>query len=91
MLLLVQESGWEELRRVARKIEGDLDVKLSSYAKLGSRFTQGGFSDEDYIVFCFKKDGAFILMEDGNKSEESMVRMGVDGKSSADAKITSHS
>ncbi|KAL4283727.1 hypothetical protein GQ457_16G031400 [Hibiscus cannabinus] len=105
------------------------------------------FSDEDYIVFCFKEDGAFILMEDGNKSEDAesdegrsseaetsaakhrgdrerskiwwevedrtvsvessgsnqsdgstgsfafpvYVRMGVDGKSSADAKITSHS
>ncbi|KAF7825353.1 Golgi SNAP receptor complex member 1-2 [Senna tora] len=37
----LQESGWEELRKEARKIEGDLDVKLSSYAKLGARFTQG--------------------------------------------------
>ncbi|CDP19939.1 unnamed protein product [Coffea canephora] len=33
---LLQESGWEELRKEARKIEGDLDVKLSSYAKLGA-------------------------------------------------------
>ncbi|KAG5042125.1 hypothetical protein AAZX31_03G026700 [Glycine max] len=40
--LELQESGWEELRKEARKIEGDLDVKLSSYAKLGARFTQGG-------------------------------------------------
>jgi len=40
----LQESGWEELRKEARKIEGDLDVKLSSYAKLGARFTQGGLS-----------------------------------------------
>ncbi|KAE8693966.1 Golgi SNAP receptor complex member 1-2 [Hibiscus syriacus] len=37
-----QESGWEELRKEARKIEGDLDVKLSSYAKLGARFNPGG-------------------------------------------------
>ena len=37
----LQESGWEELRKEARKIEGNLDVKLSSYAKLGARFTQG--------------------------------------------------
>ncbi|XP_019159559.1 PREDICTED: Golgi SNAP receptor complex member 1-2 [Ipomoea nil] len=42
---LLQESGWEELRKEARKIEGDLDVKLSSYAKLGARFTQGGYVD----------------------------------------------
>ncbi|CAN1345928.1 Golgi SNAP receptor complex member 1-2 [Linum perenne] len=41
--LELQESGWEELRREARKIEGDLDVKLSSYAKLGARFTQAGY------------------------------------------------
>uniref|UniRef100_A0A2P2KJ93 Uncharacterized protein n=1 Tax=Rhizophora mucronata TaxID=61149 RepID=A0A2P2KJ93_RHIMU len=27
----LQESGWEELRREARKIEGELDVKLSLY------------------------------------------------------------
>ena len=39
---LLQESGWEELRKEARKIEGDLDVKLSSYAKLGARFSQAG-------------------------------------------------
>ncbi|KAL2511455.1 Golgi SNAP receptor complex member 1-2 [Abeliophyllum distichum] len=42
---MLQESGWEELRKEARKIEGDLDVKLSSYAKLGARFTQGGHTD----------------------------------------------
>ncbi|XP_039068214.1 Golgi SNAP receptor complex member 1-2-like isoform X1 [Hibiscus syriacus] len=41
----LQESGWEELRKEARKIEGDLDVKLSSYAKLGARFTPGGYVD----------------------------------------------
>lgn len=61
----LQESGWEELRKEARKIEGDLDVKLSSYAKLGARFTQGGsffsfycfsffFSfQNDYVIVCF--------------------------------------
>lgn len=38
----LQESGWEELRKEARKIERDLDVRLSSYAKLGSR--SGGMS-----------------------------------------------
>lgn len=38
--LELQESGWEELRKDARKIEGDLDMKLSSYAKLAARFTQ---------------------------------------------------
>ncbi|CAL9173152.1 unnamed protein product [Musa hybrid cultivar] len=45
--LHLQESGWEELRKEARKIEGDLDVKLSSYAKLASRFTHSssGYGD----------------------------------------------
>jgi Golgi SNAP receptor complex protein 1 len=52
--LELQESGWEELRREARKIEGDLDVKLSSYAKLGSRFTQGGGGGGlDSLLICF--------------------------------------
>ena len=32
--LELQESEWEELRREARKLEGDLDMKLSSYARL---------------------------------------------------------
>ncbi|XP_074572979.1 Golgi SNAP receptor complex member 1-2-like [Curcuma longa] len=32
-------ADWDELRREARRIEGDLDVRLSSYAKLG------GYSD----------------------------------------------
>ncbi|KAL1543403.1 Golgi SNAP receptor complex member 1-2-like isoform X3 [Salvia divinorum] len=32
-----QESVWEELRGESRKVEGDLDVKLSNYAKLGAR------------------------------------------------------
>ena len=32
--LELQESEWEELQREARKLEGDLDVKLSSYARL---------------------------------------------------------
>ncbi|KAM0900071.1 hypothetical protein ACQ4PT_020880 [Festuca glaucescens] len=35
--LELQESGWEELRREARKLEGDLDMKLSSYARLAAR------------------------------------------------------
>ncbi|KAJ0964282.1 hypothetical protein J5N97_029404 [Dioscorea zingiberensis] len=44
--LELQESGWEELRKEARKIEADLDVKLSSYAKLGTRFTSSsGYVD----------------------------------------------
>ncbi|XP_042505909.1 Golgi SNAP receptor complex member 1-2 [Macadamia integrifolia] len=43
--LELQEAGWEELRKEARKIEGDLDVKLSSYAKLGTRFNQGSYAD----------------------------------------------
>lgn len=46
----LQESGWEELRKEARKIEGDLDVKLSSYAKLGARFTQGGSLSSFIII-----------------------------------------
>lgn len=51
----LQESGWEELRKEARKIEGDLDVKLSSYAKLGARFTQGGSVPfRFFVAFIFR-------------------------------------
>lgn len=51
--LELQEAGWEELRKEARKIEGDLDVKLSSYAKLGARFTHGGNSTTCFSNFFF--------------------------------------
>ncbi|MBA0769260.1 hypothetical protein Gotri_018009 [Gossypium trilobum] len=61
----LQESGWEELRKEARKIEGDLDVKLSSYAKLGARFTQGGFP------LSFRYTGSPTL--GSNRSWKSMV------------------
>ncbi|KAG2648246.1 hypothetical protein PVAP13_1NG040700 [Panicum virgatum] len=42
--LELQESGWEELRREARKLEGDLDVKLSSYARLAARSSSSSAS-----------------------------------------------
>jgi Golgi SNAP receptor complex protein 1 len=42
--LELQESGWEELRREARKLEGDLDVKLSSYARLAARSSSSAAS-----------------------------------------------
>ncbi|KAJ3685705.1 hypothetical protein LUZ61_014869 [Rhynchospora tenuis] len=32
------DDSWEELRKEARKVEGDLDVMLSSYARLAARF-----------------------------------------------------
>ncbi|GBG61400.1 hypothetical protein CBR_g20431 [Chara braunii] len=37
-----ENTQWEDLRREARKLEGDLDVKLSSYSKLGSMLSHGG-------------------------------------------------
>ncbi|MCO5590978.1 hypothetical protein L7F22_044954 [Adiantum nelumboides] len=39
------DTGWEELRREARKLEGDLDLKLSSYAKLGGMLAHGGYME----------------------------------------------
>ncbi|KAF7806288.1 protein BREAKING OF ASYMMETRY IN THE STOMATAL LINEAGE [Senna tora] len=80
-------------------------------------------ADEDYIVFCFREDGAFDVMQDGNKSSDGNptnhsrpvnrklnygedaeqvwkqrnpnrhkeVRMGMDWKSSATAKVRSPS
>lgn len=53
MEMMLQESGWEELRKEARKIEGDLDVKLSSYAKLGSRFTHPGSILFSLYIFMY--------------------------------------
>ncbi|MCO5549166.1 hypothetical protein L7F22_002633 [Adiantum nelumboides] len=39
------DTGWEELRREARKLESDLDLKLSSYAKLGGMLAHGGYME----------------------------------------------
>ncbi|OWM64913.1 hypothetical protein CDL15_Pgr028630 [Punica granatum] len=61
--LELQESGWEELRREARKVEGDLDVKLSSYAKLGARFTQGGYMDNGSPVLGSERSWRSIEFE----------------------------
>ena len=51
------DTGWEDLRREARKLEGDLDVKLCSYAKLGGMLAHGGrryFIVKSKLVFpCF--------------------------------------
>ncbi|KAJ7568287.1 hypothetical protein O6H91_01G026000 [Diphasiastrum complanatum] len=44
------DTRWEDLRKEARKIEGDLDVKLSSYAKLGGMLAHGDIgSSEDTL------------------------------------------
>ncbi|EEF50342.1 golgi snare 12 protein, putative [Ricinus communis] len=59
----LQESGWEELRREARKLEGDLDVKLSSYGKLGARFTQGGYVDTGSPTVGASRSGKSMEME----------------------------
>ncbi|KAM0934417.1 putative golgi SNAP receptor complex, subunit 1 [Dioscorea sansibarensis] len=34
----MNSGDWDELRREARRLEGDLDVRLSSYAKLGAGY-----------------------------------------------------
>ncbi|THU63799.1 hypothetical protein C4D60_Mb01t19650 [Musa balbisiana] len=46
----LEESGWEQLRMEARKIEGDSDVKLSSDAKLASRFTNSSSGPSPAII-----------------------------------------
>ncbi|CAH1416124.1 unnamed protein product [Lactuca virosa] len=61
--MMDQESGWEELRKEARKIEGDLDVKLSSYAKLGARVTQGGFADAETPTMASNRSWKSMEME----------------------------
>jgi hypothetical protein len=47
-------GSWEELRKEARKIEGDLDVKLSSYNKLRGTLAHGGcsFGDPFFLLYA---------------------------------------
>ena len=42
-------STWEELRKAARKLEGELDLKLESYSKFGASFekTKSSLLPED--------------------------------------------
>eukprot|EP00252_Welwitschia_mirabilis_P012353 TRINITY_DN2737_c0_g1_i1.p1 TRINITY_DN2737_c0_g1~~TRINITY_DN2737_c0_g1_i1.p1 ORF type:complete len:238 (-),score=57.25 TRINITY_DN2737_c0_g1_i1:28-741(-) len=44
------DTAWEDLRREARRIEGDLDVKLSSYAKFGGRLAHGDVGTSNDII-----------------------------------------
>uniref|UniRef100_A0A0D6R6P4 Golgi SNAP receptor complex member 1 n=1 Tax=Araucaria cunninghamii TaxID=56994 RepID=A0A0D6R6P4_ARACU len=57
------DAGWEELRREARKIEGDLDVKLSSYAKLGGRLAHGAYPDAGSSTDVIAGDRSWKSME----------------------------
>lgn len=57
------DTGWEELRREARKIEGDLDVKLSSYAKLGGMLVHGGYMETSSGPDVLGGDGSWKSME----------------------------
>lgn len=57
------DAGWEELRREARKLEGDLDVRLSSYAKLGGRLAHGGYTDTGSSTDVIAGDRSWKSME----------------------------
>lgn len=51
--VVAELAQWDELRREARRLEGDLDVRLSAYAKLGSSPGRGSLSSPlpDLIFF----------------------------------------
>ncbi|XP_042510090.1 Golgi SNAP receptor complex member 1-2-like [Macadamia integrifolia] len=63
LTLELQEAGWEELRKEARKIEGDLDGKLSSYAKLSAMFNQGGYAEAGSPTFGSSRSFKSVDME----------------------------
>lgn len=57
------DTGWEDLRREARKLEGDLDMKLSSYAKLGGMLVHGGYMESGSASDVLGGDGSWKSME----------------------------
>ncbi|CAD5190931.1 unnamed protein product [Musa acuminata subsp. malaccensis] len=61
----LQESGWEQLRMEARKIESDPDVELSSVAKLASRFTNSssGYGDTESTIIGSSRSWKSMEME----------------------------
>ncbi|XP_042405804.1 Golgi SNAP receptor complex member 1-2-like isoform X2 [Zingiber officinale] len=66
-----ESTGWEELRKEARKIEGDLDVKLSSYAKLASIFTHSsGNGDNGSPTIGSNRSWKSMEMEIGSLLEK---------------------
>lgn len=80
-------ADWDELRREARRIEGDLDVRLSSYAKLG-----GGLHRDPnlpclprlfHVLISFLvADGSRLL---GSKKSRERFSLEVDGDGDRDA------
>ncbi|XP_065207922.1 Golgi SNAP receptor complex member 1 [Planococcus citri] len=40
-------SGWEDLRKQARKLENEIDLKLVSFSKLGTSFTPAVYRNEN--------------------------------------------
>ncbi|GMI84369.1 BREAKING OF ASYMMETRY IN THE STOMATAL LINEAGE [Hibiscus trionum] len=67
------DSGGKGIdKRHSRRTRGStLSKNTVSVDNEGENSSRPCFSDENYIVFCFKEDGAFIVMEDGKKSQES--------------------
>eukprot|EP00897_Mesotaenium_endlicherianum_P002779 jgi/Mesen1/2529/ME000161S01582 len=57
------DAQWEELRREARKVEGDIDVKLSSYAKLGGMLSHGGYVEPGSGGDALGGDGSWKSVE----------------------------
>lgn len=58
-----QDSRWDDLRREARKLESDLDMKLSSYAKLGGMLAHGGRIEKGSTPDVLGGDGSWKSME----------------------------
>ncbi|MCO5587523.1 hypothetical protein L7F22_041473 [Adiantum nelumboides] len=61
--MVEQDGRWEDLRREARKLESDLDMKLSSYAKLGGMLAHGGRIEKGATPDILGGDGSWKSME----------------------------
>lgn len=66
-----EDATWEALRREARRTESDLEVKLSSYGKLGAMLAHGGYVD-----------GAMLSSSDPSSSSTPPSSLSSDGPSS---------
>ncbi|XWS37242.1 hypothetical protein CRYUN_Cryun19dG0026600 [Craigia yunnanensis] len=61
------------------RCDKDRQLNLSSTVSKNTASVENGsdnsswtrFSDEEYIVFCFREDGVFDVVKDNSKSEES--------------------
>ena len=65
-----QAGNWEGLRKQARALENEIDMKLVSFSKLGTNYTRAANTDSDKQPLLGGAESGGEQQEDGNGSAQ---------------------